>query len=102
MQAEDLVVNQGGEGEVIEEVGEVFPDIGVAVFSKTFVVEAVDLGDLAGFVVATENGDSLWISDLKSYKEGDCFHGVISTINIVTWKDESVLWSTCRGRVTNP
>ncbi len=58
VQAEDLIVDQGGEREVIEEVGEVFPNVRIAVFSQAFVVEAVDLGDLSGFVVSTEDGDS--------------------------------------------
>ena len=33
MQAEDLVVNQCGEGQVVEKVGEVFPYVGVAIFA---------------------------------------------------------------------
>jgi hypothetical protein len=33
VQTEDLVLNEGGEGKIVEEVGEVFPNIGVAVFS---------------------------------------------------------------------
>jgi len=47
VQAEDLVVDQGSEREVVEEVCEVFPDVGVAVFAEALVVEAVDLGDLS-------------------------------------------------------
>lgn len=33
MQAEDLVVDEGGEGKIIEEVGEILPDVCVAVFA---------------------------------------------------------------------
>lgn len=46
METEDLVVDEGGEGEVVEEVGKILPDIGVAVLAQALVVEAVDLGDL--------------------------------------------------------
>lgn len=58
VQAEDLVVDEGGKGEVVEEVGEVFPDIGVAVFSQAFVIKSIDLCDLTAFVVTTEDGDA--------------------------------------------
>jgi hypothetical protein len=46
MEAEDLVVDKSGKGEVIEEVCKVFPDIRIAIFSETFVVETVHLRDL--------------------------------------------------------
>lgn len=52
MEAEDLIFDEGGEREEIEEIGEVFPNIGVAILAQTLVVEAVDLRNLARFVVA--------------------------------------------------
>lgn len=52
VEAEDLVIDQSCQGKVVEEIGEIFPDVCVAVFSKALVVETVDLCDLAGFVVA--------------------------------------------------
>lgn len=74
METEDLIVNKGCEGKVVEEVGEVFPNVCVAVLSKTFIVETVDLGDLSGFMISSKDGDSGWISDLESDKKCDCFH----------------------------
>lgn len=47
VKTEDLVVDEGGEGEVVEEVGKVLPDVCVAVLAQALVVEAVDLSDLA-------------------------------------------------------
>lgn len=85
VETEDLVVDEGGEGEVVEEVGEVLPDVGVAVLSEALVVEAVDLGDLAGLVVTAEDGDAGGVSDLESDEECDGLDGVVSTINIVAW-----------------
>ena len=46
MQAEDLIVNEGSKGQVVEKIGEVLPDIGVPILSKAFIIEAVDLCDL--------------------------------------------------------
>ncbi len=73
MKAEDLVVDESGEGEVVEEIGEVLPHVCIAVFSETFVVEPVDLGDLAGFVVSTEDGDALRVANFEGNEEGDGF-----------------------------
>ena len=84
VEAEDLVVDQRGEGEVVEEVGEVFPHVGVAVLAQALVVEAVDLRDLAGLVVATEDGDALRVSDFESDEERDRLDRVVASINVVT------------------
>jgi hypothetical protein len=68
VQAENLVVNESSEGEIVEEVGEVFPDISIAVFPQTFVVKAVDLGDLSTLVVPSKDGDSGRVSDFQGDK----------------------------------
>lgn len=54
MDTEDFAVDNGGEGEEIKDLTAGLPDAGVAVFGLAFFVEAVDLGDLTGFVVATD------------------------------------------------
>lgn len=46
VKTEDLVIDKGGKGEVVEKIGEVLPDICISIFSKALVVEAVDLCDL--------------------------------------------------------
>lgn len=84
MQAEYLSINKGGEGQIVEQISEVFPHVGVAVFAQTFIVEAINLGDLTGFVVAAKNGDSLTVAHLECDKQRNCFHRVIAAIDIVT------------------
>jgi hypothetical protein len=66
VQTEDLVFDESSEGEVVEEVGEIFPHVGIAVFAEALVVEAVDLGNLAGFVVSTKDGNTLGVTDLQA------------------------------------
>ena len=43
VEAEDLVLDNGGEGEVIEELGEDLPHVGIAVFAETFIVETIPI-----------------------------------------------------------
>ena len=90
VEAEDLVVDQGSEGEVVEEIGEVLPYVGVAIFSEAFIIEPIDLCYLAGFVVATEDGDALRVSDFQSYKESHSLNGIVTSINIITWSVVSI------------
>jgi hypothetical protein len=53
VQAKDLTIDQSSQRKVVEQVGEILPDVGVSVFSETFVVESIHLSDLAGLVIAT-------------------------------------------------
>lgn len=61
MDAEYLVVYDDAEGEEIEHVCEVVPDVGVAVFPGTFCVKAVGLGDPTGLVVAADQVDAVGV-----------------------------------------
>lgn len=83
VETEDLVVDQGGQRKVVEKVGKVLPNVGVSVLSEAFVVEAVNLGNLSGLVVASENGYALGVSNLEGDEKGDSFDGVVASIDVV-------------------
>jgi hypothetical protein len=83
MQTEDLIFDQGSKGQVIEQVGKIFPDVRVAVLSQTLVVEAIHLCDLAGFVVATQDRNAPRVADFESDKESNSLDGVVATVNVV-------------------
>lgn len=61
-----LGVDQRRQREVIEQVREVLPHVGVAVFPQALVVEAVHLRDLSALVVPSEDCDALSVAYLKA------------------------------------
>ena len=40
-------------GEVVEQVGEVFPHVGISIFPEALIVESIHLCDLSRFVIAS-------------------------------------------------
>ncbi len=69
VQAEYLRVHEGSQREIVEKVGEVLPDVGVAVLAQALVVEPVNLGDLTRLVVATEDGDPVLVAHLEKQRQ---------------------------------
>ena len=67
MQAKDLVLDKCRQGQVVEQVGEELPHVGVAVFAQAFVVKAVHLRDLTGLMVAPEDCNALGIPDFQRH-----------------------------------
>ena len=66
MQTEDLILHHSGKRQVVKQVGEEFPHVGVSVLAHALVVEAVDLGDLAAFVVASQNSQAIPIAHFET------------------------------------
>ena len=62
MNAEDFAVNNGTKDEEIKDLAASFPDRGIAVFLLALLVETVDLGNLARFVIATDECNTIRIS----------------------------------------
>lgn len=91
VQAEDLVLDESGERKVVEEIGKVFPDIGIAVFAQALVIKPIHLCDLAGLMISSEDGDSLGVTDFEADKECDRLYRVVATVDIVTWGRKSVM-----------
>lgn len=65
MEAEYLAINECRQRQVIKQVRKEFPHIRVAVLSQALIVEAIDLGDLSGFVIAAQDRNSFPVSNLK-------------------------------------
>lgn len=84
MKAEDGVLNQRSDGEVVKEVSENLPNVRGAVFPETLVVKAVDLGDLSRLVISSQDGDSLRISDLHCHQVTDGFDRVVASVDVIS------------------
>lgn len=74
VETENLVFHNRGHGKRVKQVSEKLPHVSISVFSETLVVESVDLSDLPGLVVSSEDGDSLLIPYFEGNEESDCFN----------------------------
>ena len=66
MNTENFPINDGCEDQKVEDLTTGFPDRRIAIFLLALFVEAVDLGDLAGFVVSTDKCDLVGIPSIES------------------------------------
>ena len=90
--ATHLVVNEGSEGQEIEEIREEPPDVGIPVFPQAFVVEAVHLCDLSRFVVSSQDGNAIAIAELHGHEQSDGLYGVVASVDIVTHEEVVGVW----------
>lgn len=84
MNTEYLVIDHHAQRQEVEHIGEVVPDVCVTVFSSAFGVESVGLGDTAGFVVSSDQVDSLGVSEFQADEKGDCFDAEEASVDVVT------------------
>jgi hypothetical protein len=65
MHAKHPSIHHRPQTQIIKHITAVPPDIPRSVFPLTFVVETIDLGDLAGLVISPDKADTVWISDFE-------------------------------------
>lgn len=78
-----LLLDQRSQWQVIKQICESLPDVGVAILAQALIIEAIDLCDLARLVVATENGDTILVADLECHQQGHSLDRVVATVHIV-------------------
>ena len=88
----DLILDEGCEREVVEQISKVSPHVRVAVFPQAFVVEAVHLRDLPRLVVAAQDGDAVAVAQLEGDKESDRLYGVVSSVDVITHEEVVCVW----------
>lgn len=92
MHTKDLVVHHCCNCQVVENLSERSPYIQRTVFFDTLVVEAVDLSDESGLVVASEESDSVFIPDFEGQQQEECLNTVTSAIDVVAQEDVVGIW----------
>lgn len=90
-------IDDGADGQVVEDLSAILPGIGVAILSVDLIVEAVDGGDLAGLVVAAEESDAFGVLDLEAEEVLEGLDGVVAAINKISDEDVASFldFSTC-------
>lgn len=83
MHGEDLLINDGSNGETVEAVGESLPELDV-VSALALIVETVDTVDRGTLVVSTQNEEVLGVLDLVRKEEADGLERLLATVDVVT------------------
>ena len=91
VQAEDAALDDSCEGQVVKERGEVLPHVGITILTEALIVESIDLRDLLAFVVAAQDGDTLWIANLVADEECHCLDGVVAAVYVVAHEEVVVV-----------
>ena len=73
MDAKDLALDNGSNSKIIEDLGAVFPWVGISVFSNRLIVKAIDSCDLARLMVASQERDVRRVFHLEAKKELEGF-----------------------------
>lgn len=81
MHAKYTAIDDSSQRQVIEYLAAIPPDICRAVFSLAFVVEAVHLGDLPRFVVASDKRDSIRVANFVREQEKEGLDGIKSAVD---------------------
>lgn len=87
-----LIVNESSQWQVVEKVGKVLPDIGVAILSQALVVESIYLCNLSTFVISAKNGDPIAVPNFQSYEKGDSFNRIIPSIDVIAHEEIVGIW----------
>ena len=83
MQAEYLILYDSCQRQIVKEICQVFPHVGVAILAEALVVETVDLSDLATLVIASQNRDSVLKAHFQTDQERHCLDTVVAAIDII-------------------
>jgi hypothetical protein len=83
---EDLLVNDGSDGQAVEAIGEGLPQLDV-VAALALIVEAVDTVDGRALVVATQDEEVLRVLDLVCQEQADSLEGLLAAVDVVAQEE---------------
>lgn len=82
MHSEDLLIDDGGNGQAVEAVGERLPQLDV-VATLALVVEAVDAVDGRALVVAAQDEEVFRVLDLVREEQANGLERLLATVHVV-------------------
>jgi hypothetical protein len=85
---EDLLVDNGGDGQTVEAVGEGLPQLDI-VSSLALIVEAIDAVDGSALMITTQNEEVFWVLDLVCQEETDGLKRLLAAVYVVA-KEEVI------------
>eukprot|EP00237_Pycnococcus_provasolii_P010175 CAMPEP_0198710720 /NCGR_PEP_ID=MMETSP1471-20131121/2951_1 /TAXON_ID=41880 /ORGANISM="Pycnococcus provasolii, Strain RCC733" /LENGTH=339 /DNA_ID=CAMNT_0044470407 /DNA_START=189 /DNA_END=1208 /DNA_ORIENTATION=- len=85
---EDLALHARGEWQVVEKVGDERPNARGSIFPQALVVEAINLRDLPGLVVSTDDSDAVWPPHFHGDHHEHRLNAVVPAIDVVTQEEE--------------
>lgn len=91
MHGEDLLVDDGGNGQAVEAVGEGLPQLDV-IPSLALIIETVDAVDTSTLVVTAQNKEVLGVLDLVGEEQADGLERLLATVDVVTKEEVVGLW----------
>ena len=98
MHTENFAIDSSRQRQIIKQVGELLPDDKAAILFLAFNLKAVDLSDLARFMIASQQVEPVRVAQFKQYQVRDCLYRRRSPVDIIT--QEEVV---CVGHLaTNP
>lgn len=88
---EDLLINDGSNGQAVEAVGKRLPQLDV-ISSLALVVESVDAVNRSALVVTTKDKEVLRVLDLVRQQKADGLKRLLAAVDVVAEEEVVGLW----------
>jgi hypothetical protein len=79
---EDLLINDGGDGQAVEAISERFPEFDI-ISALALIVETIDTVNRGTLMVTAEDEEVLRVLDLVREKQTNGFERLLSSVDIV-------------------
>lgn len=84
MSPENLPFHNSGEWDVVEQISQHFPDIGVLVLTLALICKPIIASDASRLVISPEQSQPVLVPHLKGEQQAHRFDGIVTTIDIVS------------------
>jgi len=81
--APNLAVNEGGDAQAVKDIATELPRIPVPVLSLALIVKAINLCDLATFVISAQKNNVLRVLGLEEEQERPRLNRIVAPVNVI-------------------